>query len=203
MLVDTPRTTLLDLRQDTYDIESITNRAVLVGNVMASPPVLQYIGRRAGVDPSVIKATTPLTPDFPRPFATPGNEKKTGDLFKSTNQFRLNIQANPTVPVLKIYAQAPTVHQAEELANAAVDGMGDYLKAVGTRQKISKDTQVRLEQLGRAEGADINKSVNIQAAVIAFVLVFGASAAAIIFMGRVRKGFRQADEFKPAGAGAR
>src|SRR3954451_24455411 len=49
VLVDTPRTTLLDLRQRTFTFEAMTNRAVLLGNVMASLPVRDYIARRARV----------------------------------------------------------------------------------------------------------------------------------------------------------
>ena len=51
VVVDTPDTTILDLRQGTSNIESLNNRALLLGNVMASLPVRAYIGRRAHVAP--------------------------------------------------------------------------------------------------------------------------------------------------------
>src|SRR5689334_1028175 len=44
-LVDTPKSTVLDLGVDTYSFTSITNRSLLVGNIMASAPVRQYIAR--------------------------------------------------------------------------------------------------------------------------------------------------------------
>jgi hypothetical protein len=43
VIVDTPTSTLLDLRQDTYSLEALTNRAILLGNVMASGPVRREI----------------------------------------------------------------------------------------------------------------------------------------------------------------
>ena len=39
VVVDTPNSALLDLRQGTDDINSLKNRAVIVGTVAASPPV--------------------------------------------------------------------------------------------------------------------------------------------------------------------
>lgn len=192
VLVDTPRSAVLDLRQDLSDIESLTNRTVLLGNVMASEPVLSYIGRRAGVAAGAIRASTPRTPNSPRPFAAPGQERRTSDLLRSTDQYRLDIEANPTVPVLRIYAQASTARGAEELANASVDGLRDYLDRQARTQRVAPGEQVRLQQLGRASGAVINGGVRLQAMFLTFLLVFAASAAAAVFMARVRRGFRLA-----------
>jgi hypothetical protein len=194
VLVDTPTSVVLDLRQGTSDIDALTNRAVLIGNVMASAPVLAYIGRRAGVPGEFIRATTPRTPNAPRPFATPQTKRKASDLLASTNQYRLSIDANPTVPFLRIYAQAPTARAAGQLANASVDGLRDYLVQVAREQGIPSADQVRVEQFGRAHGTVINGGVSVQATVIAFLFFFAGSAAAAIFVARVRRGFKLADE---------
>jgi hypothetical protein len=209
VLVDTPLSTVLDLRQGASEIQGMTNRAVLIGNVMVSPPVLAYIGRRAGVPGSIIQTQAPLTPDFPRPLSAAGDEKKTSDLFKSTDQYRLNIQANPTVPVLQILAQAPSAKDAATLANAAVDGMRDYLAAQARTQGTALDNQVRLSQLGRAEGTVINPGVRWQIAVLTFLIVFALSATTAIFVSRVRRGWHEfGDEDEqaarsPRGSGSR
>jgi hypothetical protein len=192
VLVDTPRSAVLDLRQELSDIESLTNRTVLLGNVMASEPVLAYIGRRAGVAPEAIRASTPRTPNSPRPFAAPGQERATSDLLRSTDQYRLDIEANPTVPMLRIYAQASTRRGAEELANASVDGLRDYLARQARSQRVAPGEQVRLQQLGRASGSVINGGVRLPAMFLTFLLVFAASAAAAIFTARVRRGFQLA-----------
>jgi len=161
---------------------------------MVSPPVLAYIGRRAGVPSDIIETQTPLTPDFPRPLAAAGQEKHTGDLFKSTDQYRLNIQANPTVPILQILAEAPNAKAATTLANAAVDGLRDYLAAQARTQGTALDDQVRLSQLGRAEGRVINGGVRWQIAMLSFLIVFALSAATAVFIGRVRRGWDSFDE---------
>lgn len=204
VLVDTPLSTVLDLRQGASEIQGMTNRAVLIGNVMVSPPVLAYIGRRAGVPGSIIQTQAPLTPDFPRPLAAAGEEKKTSDLLKSTDQYRLNIQANPTVPVLQILAQAPSDKAAATLANAAVDGLRDYLAAQARTEGTAVDNQVRLSQLGRASGTVINDGVRWQIAILTFLIVFALSAATAIFVSRVRRGWDEfGDEDDQSGRGPR
>jgi hypothetical protein len=190
VLVDTPSSTALDLKESTTDFEAMSNRAALLGNVMASAPVRGYIARRAHVLPQQILATAPMTPDFPRPVADAKNQKRTTDLFKSTDELRLNIQANPTVPILDIYAEARTTATAEALANGAVDGLRDYLADVARIEGVGRARQVRLSQLGRAQGGVINQGVRLQAAILAFLVVLAVSATAVVAGARVRRGWR-------------
>lgn len=193
VLVDTPLSGVLDLRQGSSELEMMTNRAVLIGNVMTSQPVLAYIGRRAGIPPRAIRAQPPLTPDYPRPLSGLGEDPHTSDLLKSTDQYRLNIQANPMVPILQIYAQAPNEAAAATLANAAIDGLRDYLEDTAKVAGTPDAKRVRLQQLGRAEGDVINGGIRIQLALLTFLVVFGLSAATAILLARVRRGWREAD----------
>jgi hypothetical protein len=201
MLVDGPLATVLDLRQGASDIEGMTNRAVLIGNVMVSAPVLGFIGRRAGVAPQAIRGQAPLTPDFPRPFTGVGQNPKTEDLLRATDQYRLNVQTDPSVPIIEVFAQAPTTDAAAALANASVDGLRDYLALVATRRRTPPKDQVRLTQLGRATGTVINGGVRPQLAVLSFLIVFALSAATVVFAGRVRRGWRHAVDDEHAGDG--
>lgn len=190
VLVDTSKSLILDIRYGTGDFDSLTTRAELLGNLMASAPVREYIARRAGIPADVIRTTTPLTPDFPRPTSANGGAKHQTDLFRSTDQYRLNIQTNPTVPILDVNAQGPTARSAEQLANGAVDGMKDYLAAVaGGAEGTGAADQPRITQLGRAHGTVINHGVRAEVLVLSFLLVFALSCAAAIFISRVRAGW--------------
>lgn len=188
VLVDVPTSTVLDTSVDTTNFNAITNRALLIGNVMASQPVRRYIGRRARVSPAILQVASPVTPDFPRPLASSGS-RSSKDILKSPDQYRLSIQANPTAPILDVYAQAPTAEAAELLANGAVDGMKDYLAALARTQAVPSDRQVRLEQLGRATGGVLNRGVSVKVALLSFVLVFAVSCVAAVFIARVRRGW--------------
>jgi hypothetical protein len=190
VVVDTPRSAIIDLRQATSDIDALKNRAVLAGNVIASPPVRAHIARRAGVSPEALQVVTPRTPAQPRAQATADNEKGPTDLFRSTDQYRLDIQANPTVPILDVYAQAPTAAAAARLANAAAEGLGDYLRDLGASERTPEEMQVKLRQLGPAKGEVLNDGVGVQVALLTFLFVFAASCAAAVLIARVRRGWR-------------
>jgi hypothetical protein len=192
VVVDTPRSTLLDLRQNTYELDALTKRAVLLGNVIANGPVKESIAHRAGIPAQVLRVEAPLTARQPRARVEGGNEKTTSDILRSTDQYRLNIQANPTVPVLDIYAQTPTAESAETLANAAVNSLQAYLADLARAQSTPEKQQIRLVQLGTARGDVINQGVRWQVALVAFILTFGFACAALIFMSRVSRGWRLA-----------
>jgi hypothetical protein len=194
VMVDTSRSLVLDVRYGTGDFDSLTARSILLGNLMASEPVRAYIARRAHVPAEQITATTPLTPDFPRPLAGSGEQKHQTDLLRSTDQYRLNIQANPTVPIVDVYAQAPDATSAAHLANGAVDGLRDYLASQLTGvQGVRTDVQPRITQLGRAHGTAINHGVRLQALLLTFGFMFGLGCAVTMFIGRVRRGWALAD----------
>jgi hypothetical protein len=188
-LVDAPQSAVLDLKVPTTNLQGMTNRGVLVGNMIASAPVRAYIARRAHVPMELLQVAGPVTPDFPRPLATSG-KRSTKDILKSPNQYRLSVQANPTVPILDIYAQAPTADAARALANGAVQGMEDYLHDLANMQHIAVDQRVHLEQLGKADGGVINPDVSVKLAILSFLLVFTASSAMVLAAVRVRRGWQ-------------
>jgi hypothetical protein len=192
IVVDTPRSTLVDARQDTYGIDALTNRAVLVGNVMASPPVRAAIAKKANIPVQVLQITPPLTPKQPRVLAEDGIERHTSDIVKLNDQYRLFISANPTVPVLRIYAQAPDAPTAGLLANAAVDSMREHLAELADGSDTPGGDQIKLMQLGRAHGVVINEGVQYRAAILAFLVTTGIACATLIYLRRIRDGWRLA-----------
>jgi hypothetical protein len=192
VVVDTPKSAMVDFRQDTYSLDSLTIRAVLLGNVMASTPVRESIARSARVPVQALQVAPPLTPKQPRALAEAGNQKQTSDILKLNDQYRLNIQANPTVPFLHIYAQAPTAPVAEALANASVEALQSYLMSQAASAHTPDDDQLRLVQLGRATGKVLNEGIEWQVAVLSFLLTFAVSCATLIFLSRLREGWRLA-----------
>jgi hypothetical protein len=190
VLVDTPSSSVADLSVQTGDFASITSRALLVSNVMTSQPVREYIARRAHVRPESLEIASPVTREWPRQLAQSGSSKSSSDLLDSPDQYRLSLRSNPTVPVIDVYARAPTAKSAEDLANGAVTGLRDYLTDLGAHEGVAPQRQVQLRQLGTADSAVINDGVSINVAVLVFVLAFGASAAAVLFVARMRRGWQ-------------
>lgn len=192
VVVDTPTSSVLDLRRDTSSFEAMTQRAILLGNVMANGEVRDAIARRTKIPVHVLQITPPYTGKQPRAQAGSASEKQAADIFESTDQYRLSIQVNPTVPMLDVYSQAPTAERAESLANAAVDALQEYLTQLATTQRIPAEEQIRLLQLGRARGVVINDGVDWQVAFVAFLLTFSFACATTIAVSRVIRGFRVA-----------
>src|SRR5439155_1854311 len=124
------------------------------------------------------------------------------DLFRSTDQYRLNIQANPTVPIVTVFAQAPNAKAAETPANSAVDGLRDYLAAAAKRpQQARPKDEPLITQLGRAHGTVINGGVRVQAFALTFAIVFALACAVTVLVGRVRRGWLEAHSAERTVAG--
>jgi hypothetical protein len=190
LMVDTHRSALLDVRQSTYDISMLVNRAVLVGSLMATPSVRADIARRTHVPADALQIEAPRTPVQPLPRKVAGRSNGPADLFRTTNQYRLDVRADTTVPFLDIDAQAPTAIAASQLANGAVDGLEDYLRTVAASQRTPSTMHVEVRQFGRAQGRVITQGIQWQVAVLAFCIAFAAASAAAVAIGRIRRGWR-------------
>jgi hypothetical protein len=192
ILVDTPRSTLLDLRQDTYAIDGLRNRTILLGNVMASIPLRTQIAERAGIPAGALQVEAPRSPDLPEAASPSSARRGVKDITRANDQYRLTIQANPTVPMLDVYTQSPDARSARALANGAVAELRRYVDELARTQGTPPDQRLRLLQLGPADGGVINGGIEWKVALLAFVLMFGAAAATTLFVARVRQGWRLA-----------
>jgi hypothetical protein len=196
VMVDTPRSAALDLRQGTYEMDSMIQRTVLLGNVVGSPSVRDRIARSAGVEADQILVTTPTTPKFPRAIADPQNQRSATDIAKAPDEYRIKVSANPTVPILDIYAEAPDIEGAEKLANGAVRGLEEYLAAAARNGQTPVERQVKLRPLGTAKGGVINGGVHLPVMIASFLLAFGIAAAASLHLARLRRGWRLAESLE-------
>jgi hypothetical protein len=194
VLVDSPKSRSVDFNSETTsaDISALTQRAVLVGNVMASLPVRQFIAQHSGIPANLIQAVAPVTANVPRAVTEPGSEKRTSDLWASTDQYRLDIEANPSVPILDIYSQAPTTAAAIRLANGAVAGLQEYLRNIAVSQHLSPAQRVTLLQLGAAAGGVVTGHLNYELFLLTFLVVFVIGCCTVVFISRARQGWKSA-----------
>ena len=190
VLVDTPSSIMTDLRENSYSIDGLLNRAVVLGNVIASPPVEARIAQRADVPAALLRIEAPITAHVASLPLNSQNSRSMSDILKSNEQYRIAIDANPAVPILDIYTQTPTAQSAAALANAAVDELKAYVTGLASSQATPAQDQTRIEQLGQATGTVINQGVQYQVAVLAFILIFLLSCATTMFVSRIREGWR-------------
>jgi hypothetical protein len=197
VLVDSQSPALLDLRQGADQLTSMTQRALLLGNVMASLPVREYIARRSGIPAQLIQVTAPVTPQYPRAIVDPAHQPQMTDILRSNNQYRIDVKTNPTVPMIDVYSEASNAATAVTLANAAVDGLRDYLTTLAQSQHVPVAAQVRLEQLGRAQGASVTGGLQVEVVSLVFLFTFALSCTATVFIARVIRGWRLSPAVEP------
>ena len=81
------------------------------------------------------------------PTSVPGEPKPTG-----TPKYILNLTQNPALPVIDVYAKAPTAKQAIALANSAGTGLSAFLAHQAASGAVAPGNRVAVTQLGPATG---------------------------------------------------
>lgn len=160
MVVDSPRSALGDIQSS---LEPFTARAGVFALLMTSPQALDAIGHAAGIPGSEISAAGPPSATLPTLGSTPA---------QPDTPFKLQLNQDPTLPTVDIYAQAPTASQAIALANGAVAGFATYLKSLQVQGSVPNGQRVEIRQLGSAIGGMVNSGAsNKIAAMVGFVVL--------------------------------
>jgi hypothetical protein len=105
----------------------------------------------------------------PRVEIEPGSGANAVSLVQAPDHYKLQIQADPAMPVLHIYTQAPSAAEAIRLANATVQGTRDYLAQLSVSQQVGLRNQVKLDQLGPATGGAVEGHAALEIALLAFL----------------------------------
>jgi len=192
VIVDMAKSVIVDTTQGDATFNSLEDRAILLGNVIGSEPVLQYMAERLHIPAQAIAVSAPGSPAEPLPPVIVGKARSISDIARYADQYRISTDANPSAPVLDIYTEAPTVTAADELANAAVSGLNHYMSSLDTAQNVPAEAQMRLTQLGTAQGGVANPGAPFQLALIAFAVGFAVALGAITFITRFRQGWKLA-----------
>jgi hypothetical protein len=191
IMIDTPRSAIVDPDAKPTDFQSLTYRADLLAGVMVSRSVLEQIASRAGVSADEIAAIRRPSKNVPLALIEPGSEKRAYDILRSDDRYRLEIQARGVRPIVEIYAQAPSPGAAKRLADAAVQGLRDHLRELATSQGFELDDQLKLHQLGPARGGVINGGTAPKIALLTFLVVFGICCGALLLLARIRSMWRE------------
>jgi len=168
VLVDFPReSALLSTR---FPIEPLADRANVYARLAASPAIRDLIGSEAGIDPAAIDVAGPYNPGAERFLREPTAERRATQLEAERHSYRLRFdsESSESVPIVLIYAQAPTVAAAERLADAGAIGLGKYLTRVQASEDLENDQRLRVEPLGKAVGGIVNPGADREIAVLVF-----------------------------------
>ena len=186
--VDFPAPLMRNADADDGTYQNLQKRSVLVANLMSSEVVMQRVARHAGIPAGQIAATTRVMVDVQPAMLEPDSERRAAQLADAKHPYEVEIRPDPRKPTMTIYAQAPTVAEAERLAEAALPGVREYLAELALRHGAGTSSVVRLDQLGSARGAIVNGGTGIEILGLTFLFCFAMAYALAVALSRLMHG---------------
>jgi len=188
LLVDSPSSQVVDLSggRVATDVHTLSGRARLLANLMATSPLKDQIARRAGIDPRTFTASVP-TLDGPAPGPSPLSPSTTS---KWANSLRVSF--NEELPIINAAARAATPARAARISAAAVKQLRTYLKSVAATQKVPFANQLVISPLGRPRSASVQHGPSRLLALAAIVVFLAVWCAGIVLVSRLARDWRQA-----------
>ena len=200
LLVDAPDSAFADLENDLTPLET---RASVFARFLASPVALQLIAKEAKVPVSSIEAEGPYDINLPVIQQEPTAGQRSSQIIGEGALYRLRFENNPVLPVVSVFAQAPTEAEAIGLANAAPRALRAYINSIQTEQDTPEGRRVVIRKLGDATGGVVNAGANVQIAALVFIIVFGAWCMLLIPAQTLARGWREANPYGDADSAQR
>jgi hypothetical protein len=188
ILIDSPRSSLVDLTQET---PPLATRAAVYTQFMRSNAVKEAISKASGIPADLIVAQGPYTTaggsqNLPRPSEARANEVRS-----EGRGYRLVFDYQQDLPIVSIYAQAPTAKSAIKLAAGTVAGVRAYIAQLEKEQNIPAHAQTQIRELGSAEGGTVNSGADPIMAVLAFVGIAIAGLGGILALTAIARGLQR------------
>ncbi len=198
LLVDTPDSSFADLANDLTPLET---RASVFARFLASPAALALIARDAHLQQGSIEAQGPYDLNLPVIQEQPTAGQRSSQIIGEGALYRLRFENNPALPIVSVFAQAPTRDGAIALAEAAPKALRTYVERIQTDQHTPDDRRVEIRALGSATGGVVNQGANVQIAALVFLVVFGAWCMLLVPAQTIARGWREAGVFSDHGFG--
>ncbi len=201
ILVDTPASAFADLASD---LEPLESRASVFARFLTTHAALALIARKADLPVDAIEAQGPYDQNLPLFQQEPTAERRSSQIIGEGALYRLRFENNPNVPIISVFAQAPTKDEAIALAAAAPKALRTYIDRLHEEQHTPDSRRVEIRTLGRATGGVVNKGANVQIGTLVFVAVLVGWCMLLIPARTIAQGWRDADEsvdWAPGGNG--
>lgn len=191
ILVDTPNSAFANLEEE---VEPLNTRAAVFSRFLASPLAITLIAREAGLPANSIEGQGPYEQNLPVFEQEPTADKRSSQIIGERALYRLRFENNPDLPIVTVFAQAPTADGAHKLADAAPEALSSYINNIQEAQKTPAKRRVIVHQLGDATGGVVNGGANAQIAMLVFFVVLVLWCLLLIPAHTIARGWRSHDD---------
>jgi hypothetical protein len=190
ILVDTPESAFADLASN---LEPLEARASVFSRFLASPAAVALIAEKANLPVDAVEAQGPFDINLPVFQQEPTAEQRSSQIIGEAALYRLRFNNNPDLPIISVFAQAPTQKEAARLATAAPSALRKYIDQLQAKQQTPESRQVEIRRLGDATGGVVNEGANIQIATLVFLAVMVGWCMLLIPAQTIARGWREVD----------
>jgi hypothetical protein len=191
VLIDTPSSAFADLASD---LDPLDTRANVFARFLASPTAVELIARHAKLPVTAIEAQGPYNLNLPTYMVEPTAEQRSSQIVGEGALYRLRFSNDPDLPIISIFAQAPTRGEAIALAGAVPSALRGYIERLQVAQHTPVSRRVEIRRLGDATGAVVNDGANIQIALLVFLVVFFGWCMLLVPAQTIARGWRESGD---------
>lgn len=190
VLIDTPNSIIGNFL---VDLRPLVARASVYTRYMTTLPVRRAIARQAGIGLEQLVTDAPFSSNVPREASQPVAGQRSQGLLEEERRYYLRFTTDSGLPLILIYANAPTLDEARALADAGAQGFMEHVVRVEDARDVPESQRVVLRQLGSAEGGTVAEDIKIGVMTAAFIGVLVAWALLVLLVGSVARSWRELD----------
>jgi hypothetical protein len=200
LLVDAPNSAFADLENEMTPLET---RASVFARFLATPAAIELIAADSGVPADEIEAAGPYDINLPVIDQEPTAGQRSSQIIGEGALYRLRFENNPVLPIVSVFAQAPTEREAIALADSVPRALSTYITGIQAKQQTPRSRRVVIRKLGNAIGGVVNKNANIEIGLLVFFVVFGAWCMLLVPAQTIARSWREswADDEDDRGSG--
>ena len=155
---------------------------------------MALIAREAKLPFDAIEAQGPYDLNLPLVEQEPTAEQRSSQIIGEGALYRLRFENNPVLPIISVFAQAPTTGEAIEPGRGRAEGAARLHRAASRPGSTPRTTGAsRSASSGTATGGVVNEGANIQIAALVFIAVLIGWCMLLIPAQTIARGWREID----------
>lgn len=183
LLVDLPQSAIAKTGRP---LEGLASRAGVLAQFIETPPVIERVARTAGLDVDEIAVHGAASPGGTRGRATSAEQRAT-EILAEDSEHRLVASPELKVPVISLFAGAPTPEAATRLVSAAAQVLPAYMRELQDRHQVRAEQRLQIRQFGGATGGWVNRGADYTIAGLAFLAALIVWALLLAGLRRLRE----------------